>query len=147
MSAFGSSRSITVILLLAIAVTMARAEASTQAREITSNEAHDLLTAFLKAPGGVEQSGDLGYKEFYFFMAIMGSSCSPDGVCVGNFQYYAIDRRTGDVWSAIICKRIATRSLSKLQKALRKRIGLMNDDYKGLRRQGPLCETGMPRGK
>jgi hypothetical protein len=123
-------------------------QASTEAREITYKEAHDLLQAFLKAPGGVEQSGDLGYKEFYFFMATMGHSpIAPGGLYHANLEYYAVDRRTGDVWSAGICKRIATPALKKLQAALRKHIGLTNASYEALRRLGPLCEPGMPRGE
>ena len=128
---------------------------STEAREVTYVEAHDLLTAFLKVrPLAVEKSGDLGYKEFYFFMADMGSlPCRPcarqgqKGVYVGNFQYYAVDRRTGDVWSAVFCERIARRALSRLQAALRKRIGLTNAEYERLKRPGPLCEPGMPRAR
>jgi len=92
--------------------------------------------------------GDIGYNEFYFFMANMSSSrIGPEGLYVANLQYYAVDRRTGDVWSAVICKRILTPALSKLQNALGKRIGLTNASYEGLRRPGPLCEPGMPRGK
>ncbi len=123
-------------------------QASTEAREITDAEAHDLLQAFLNAPGGVEQSGDLGYKEFYFFMATIGHSpIGREGLYHANLEYYAVDRRTGDVWSAVFCKRIATPVLKKLQEALRKRIGLTNAAYGALRRPGPLCEPGMPRGK
>src|SRR5580700_10249908 len=88
-------------------------------RELTYEEAHDLLTAFLKvSPLAVEQSGDMGYKGFYFFMADAGSlPCRPcarqgqKGVYVGNFQYYAVDRRTGDVWSSVFCERIERHAL------------------------------------
>lgn len=126
---------------------------SNEAREITYEEAQNLLTAFLKVrPLAVEESGDLGYKEFYFFMADMGSlPCRPcalqgqKGVYVGNFQYYAVGRRTGDVWSAVFCEPIARHALSRLQAALRKRIGLTNAEYERLKRPGPLCEPGMPR--
>lgn len=151
----GSSHPVTAMLLVLAAVTGARAQgagqaihqpkqAPTEAREITYKEAHDLLTAFLKV-NGVDQSGDMEYKEYYFFMADMGSSCGSGGNCVGNFQYYAVDQRTGDVWSSVICERIATRALARLQAALRKRIGLTNAEYGRLKRPGPLCEPGMPR--
>jgi len=159
-----SSIAVTTMLLVSATMIGARAEAaspaadqsehaSSQAREVTYEEAHDLLTAFLKArPRAVEKSGDMGYKEFYFFMADMGSlPCRPcarrgeTGVYVGNFQYYAVDRRTGDVWSSVICERIARHALSRLQAALRKRIGLTNAEYERLKRPGPLCEPGMPR--
>jgi hypothetical protein len=137
-----------VLLVLAIgAPTQARCEPN-EAREITYNEAHDLLTAFLKvAPLAVEQSGDVGYKEFYFFMADMGTSCRPDGLCVGDLRYYAVDRRTVDVWSSVICRQIATPALTRLQAGLHKRIGLTKAQYEGLKRPGPLCEPGMPRGQ
>ncbi len=164
MLAVSSSHAITIMLLVSMTAICIRAEApgravdhsdhaSTEARDVTYEEAHDLLTAFLKVqPGAVMKSGDLGYKEFYFFMADMGSvPCRPcarqgqKGVYVGNFQYYAVDPRTGDVWSAVFCERIARRKLSRLQAALRRRIGLTNAHYERLKRPGPLCEPGMPR--
>ncbi len=150
-----SSHPVTAMLLVLAVVTGARAQSAgraneqskqtpTEAREITYKEAYDMLTAFLKV-NGVEQSGEMGYKEYYFFMANMGSSCDPGGTCIGDFQYYAVDRRTGDVWSSVICERIATRALTRLQAALRKRIGLTNAEYGRLKRLGPMCEPGMPR--
>lgn len=157
MSTFTSSTTVAAIFLVSALTIGAPPNTEGQAtdtagrdptgvREITYKEAHDLLTAFLKLPPrAVEKSGDLGYKEFYFFMADMGSSCRPDLVCVGDFQYYAVDRITGEVWSSVICQRIATPALTKLQVALRRRIGLTNAEYEGLRRSGPLCEPGMPR--
>jgi hypothetical protein len=157
----GPSFAVATVLLVSGTTFGARAEAassravyqpehaSTEAREVTYKEAHDLLTSFLKVhPLAVEKSGDMGYKEFYFFMADMGSvPCRPcgKGVYVGNFQYYAVDRRTGDVWSSTICERIATRALTRLQMALRKRIGLTKAEYRELKRPGPMCEPGMPR--
>lgn len=86
----GSLLAVATMLLVSWTMIGARAEAasravdqseheSKEAREITYEEAHDLLTAFLKVrPLAVEKSGDLGYKEFYFFMADMGSlPCRP----------------------------------------------------------------------
>jgi hypothetical protein len=157
MSTFASSIPVAAMLLVSAVIIGAPAAAADQeaeqagrkpneAREITYKEARDLLTAFLRVPpGAVMDSGDMGYKAFYFFMADMGSSCGPDGVCVGNFQYYAVDRRTGDVWSSVICQRIAAPALTRLQATLRKRIGLTNTECERLRRSGPLCEPGLPR--
>jgi hypothetical protein len=159
-----ASIAVTTMLFTSVTVIGARAEAagravdqsghaSAGAREITYQEARDLLTAFLRPPGGfgLMDSGDMGYKTFYFFMADMGSvPCRPcaregqKGVYVGNFQYYAVDRRTGDVWSAVFCNRIEKRALRRLQAALRKRIGLTNAEYERLKKPGPLCEPGMP---
>jgi hypothetical protein len=68
----GSSLAVATMLLVSATTIGARAEAasravdqsdheSNEAREITYEEAHDLLTAFLKVrPLAVEKSGDLG---------------------------------------------------------------------------------------
>jgi hypothetical protein len=63
-------------------------------------------------------------------------------VYVGNFQYYAVDRRTGAVWSAVSCGRIARHGLSRLQAALRKRIGLTNAEYEPLKGQIRCANLG-----
>jgi len=86
----GSSLAVAAVLLVSATTIGARAAAARRtvaqsdhepagAREVTYEEAHDLLTAFLKLrPLAVEKSGDVGYKEFYFFMADMGSlPCRP----------------------------------------------------------------------
>lgn len=106
-----------------------------------------MLRAFLKLPGDVvEESGDLGYKQFDFFMAIFGSSRPEVGDAgVLQVRYYAVDRQTGDVWNSVICQRMATPLLKRLQAQLRKRIGLTDTEYQKLKREGPLCEGGMPR--
>ena len=112
--------------------------------EISQDGAHNLLTAFLKLPDGdVLKSGDMGYKQFHFFMAILGTSSGEVGVL--QVRYYAVDRQTGDVWNSVICQRITSPSLRKLQAALRKSIGLTDMEYRKIKRQGPLCECGMPR--
>jgi hypothetical protein len=113
-------------------------------REITQDEARDLLKAFLKLPDeDMQKSGDLGYKQFYFFMAILGTSGGEVGVL--QVRYYAVDRQTADVWNSVICERMTTPLLRKLQAALRKSIGLTDAEYRKIRTQGPLCEAGMPR--
>jgi hypothetical protein len=91
----------------------------------------------------VLKSGDMGYKQFHFFTAVLGTSGGEVGVL--QVRYYAVDRKTGDVWNAVICQRITSPSLRKLQIALRKSIGLTDIEYRTMRRQGPLCEGEMPR--
>ena len=107
---------ICAILLADSGVCQSERSAASGSREITRAEAHDLLRAFLKLPGDVvEESGDLGYKQFDFFMAIFGSSRPEVGDAgVLQVRYYAVDRQTGDVWNSVICQRMATRLLKRL---------------------------------
>ena len=120
---------------------------ATGLREISMEEASNLLTAFLKSRGfrgfGLEKSGDMGYTEFYFFMAILGASKGPVGVL--DVRYYSVDRKTGDVWDSGFCERFESLALTKLQRAIRQRIGLTEEAYRKLQREGPMCEPGMPR--
>jgi len=117
---------------------------ATGLREISLEEANELLTAYLKLPeGNLLKSGDMGYTGFYFFMAILGASKGPVGVL--HVRYDAVDRKTGDVWNGVICQQIASHSLKKLQLTLRRRIGLTDDEYQKAKRPGPMCESGMPR--
>ena len=98
------------------------------------------------ADGAVLKSGDMGYKQFYFFMAVLGTSSREVGeVGVLQVRYYAVNRKTGDVWNSVICQRITSPSLRKLQAALRKSIGLTDMEYRKIKGQGPLCEGGYPR--
>lgn len=118
--------------------------AATGRRDVTEKEARDLVAAFLKLPNAdVLKSGDMGYRDFYDFMAILGASGGEVGVL--QVRYYAVDRQTADVWSSVVCQRITSPSLRKLQRALRKRVGLTDMEYRKIQRQGPLCEPGMPR--
>ena len=117
---------------------------ATGLRQISPEEASNLLTAFLKLPGSdLLKSGNMGYTEFYFLMAILGVSRGPVGGL--NARYYAVDRKTGDVWNSVICRQITSRALKNIQLAIRKRIGLTDEEYHKLQRPGPMCEPGMPR--
>jgi hypothetical protein len=110
-------------------------------REITLEEAHDLVTALMeehantKLPGfSLEKYAD-PLPDFIGFQAV---SDNPSGSF--NLGFYAVDRRTGDVWNGVICKRVKSASLMRLQKRIRIRIGLTESDYRKARRPGPMCE-------
>ena len=119
-------------------------------RKLTVEEAHQLAYAALgpqskRLPGlGIEQVGadnpePCKYPEacnFYFFNASWGTSDPPQG---GTVDWFAVDAITGDVWNGIVCRQFRSRSLTKLQCAVRKRIGLTEREYRRLKRQGPMC--------
>lgn len=117
-------------------------------REITSEEAQDLLKSFLKHFDGLQKYDPVypdgtRYPAYYFFEAMLGVPPGPVGAL--NVGYYAVDRQTGDVWNGTICERITSSSLTKVQVALRRRIGLTDAEYKKIKKLGPLCEPGYPR--
>jgi|SRR5579862_424179 len=112
-------------------------------REITLEEAHDLVTALMKdrgnttAPGfSLEQYSDPHFPEFLGFQAVFDNP-NPGSF---NLGFYAVDRKTGDVWNGIICERMKSASLKKLQRTIRLRIGLTESEYRKARRPGPMCE-------
>ena len=119
-------------------------------REISEQEAHRLLTKYLKLRDRAvyRLDGDIGYKGFYFFQAEEGvASANLEDPALGILQvgYYAVDRKTGDIWDAGFCQEISSPSLTQLQVVLRKHIGLTDTDYRKLRKPGPFCEPGYPR--
>jgi hypothetical protein len=119
-------------------------------RDISEYEAHDLLAEYLKLSGGAvyRLAADFGYKEYYFFQAeqTVKRSASKDESSGSLWvRYYAVDRKTADVWDAGFCQQIASRPLTRLQQVLRNHIGLTDTEYRRLRRPGPFCEPGYPR--
>jgi hypothetical protein len=75
------------------------------------------------------------YDGFYLFGAMWAGE--PEGsVIIG---YYAVDKRTGDVWEATACNEYSFPALKRLQDAVRRRAGMGESDYRRLRRKGPYC--------
>jgi hypothetical protein len=114
----------------------------TKRREVTLEEAHDVVTALMQDRGATKLPGfslkkytDTYFPDFQFFQGIFDN---PNGSF--NLGHYAVDRKTGDVWNGVICERMKSHSLTKLQRAIRIRIGLTESDYRKVRRPGPMCE-------
>ena len=113
----------------------------TKGRDVSVEESNGLVKAFLKLP----DSALLTYSnpdqpQFHYFQAIFGASKGPVGVL--HVGYYAVDRNTGDVWSGVFCERFESPTLGNLQKAIRIRIGMTDEQYKKAAKLGPFCETG-----
>jgi hypothetical protein len=105
-------------------------------------EAHELMMAISKDsgwtsfPGFALDSYSVADKPEFSFVAVLWDN--PNGsVIIGH---YAVDRKTGDVWNGVICERMKSPSLTRLQRAIRTRIGLTDSDYRKARRPGPECE-------
>ena len=112
-------------------------------RDVTLEEADALVMAFFKDRGSTKAPGfelvkytDPYSPEFHSFQGIFDN---PGGSF--NLGFYAVDRKTGDVWNGVVCERAISPSLVKLQVAIRNRIGLSKDEYRKIRRVGPMCEA------
>ena len=105
-------------------------------RDVTLEEAHELVKAFQKDHGeggyALEKYQDTEYPEFEFFQAVPDPQRSR--------LHYAVDLKTAEVWDAIHCENLTSPSLKKLQNAIRTRIGLTADEFRKLRRRGPRCD-------
>jgi hypothetical protein len=112
-----------------------------KARNVTLEEAHELVTTFIRDRGSsgfsLDQYENKYYPGFQFFQ-VLGDD--PEG----NI-HYAVDLKTGEVWRGVICGNMTSPSLKKLQKAIRNRIGLTEHEYRKAPKNGPMCEPGMPR--
>jgi hypothetical protein len=127
--------------LVILACVFADAQSVQRPRELTIQEAHSILEASIpdatrRLPGyGFDDFAGYNPAQFYFIEVIWDN---PGGSVVwGN---YAVDRATGDLWSAVICERITSKRVRAVQRHVRKEIGLADGEYRKIRRPGPMCE-------
>jgi hypothetical protein len=129
-----------LVIALVFACVMADAQ-STQPRQLTVQEAHLILEASLpdktKKLPGYELDDSAGYDpEMFYFIEVLWDN--PGGSVVwGNF---AVDKTTGDLWSAVICKKYSSLRIREEQRKIREQIGLTNATYNRVKRLGPICE-------
>jgi hypothetical protein len=74
-------------------------------------------------------------KRFYYFEGTWDNA-GPGSVIVGHL---AVDKRTADVWDAIVCREITSPALQRFQATVRRRMGITTELYKKLKRPGPMC--------
>jgi hypothetical protein len=135
-----------VFRLLVIAAVCCATARSEERRTITVSEASSLVDALLKTDGWTRLKGfvlyqalfDAEFQGFYFIHAEWDSP-SRNSAAIGHF---AVERTTGDVWDWVVCGEFHSPSLTASQQALRKRIGLSDEQYQKIRKQGPFCEPG-----
>ena len=134
---------IIVIALLAPGIAFGQASSDAKQPTITMPECRELISAMLKADGWTTQPGfsiafdDIpDYPEFCFIDATHNTGGGSRAV------HFAVERTTGDVWSAPVCGRYSSPTIAKLQQALRTRVGLTNAEYERIRKPGPGCRLG-----
>jgi hypothetical protein len=110
--------------------------AENKPRDVTLEEANELVRALFRNRGtsdfALEEYEIKDYPGFQFFQTV--------GRDLRGHIHYAVDRKTAEVWSGVVCENLTSPSLKKLQNAIRTRIGLTADEFLKIRRRGPRCE-------
>ena len=110
-------------------------------RKLTVDEARELASQALeprqaKLPGLTFQPYDDKSFPDYFSFEVLWDNPVPDGPTV--VIDLSVDPQTGDVFKRGGCI-ASSPALIKLQKTMRKRIGLSEQEYKSLRHPGSAC--------
>jgi hypothetical protein len=71
---------------------------------------------------------------------VLWSNPGPGSVHVG---FWAVDRRTGEVWSIIRCRRVSNAKLSVAQQLIRKRVGVGDLEHQDALQKNPCCTPDM----
>jgi hypothetical protein len=118
------------------------AEPVAAARLLSAQEARELALEALE-PGARRLPGldfeiyeDTRVPNYFLVSVTWGEPRSEKG---GSVQHLAIDKVTADVWSGVVCEEKTSKSLRKLQREMRRRLGVTDADYKKQRRSGPMC--------
>jgi hypothetical protein len=74
--------------------------------------------------------------DFYYFEATWTNPISSP-----HIAYLAVNPWTGDVWNAAICKKLASASITKMQKDIQRRFRLTNEGDATPRSRKPLCNN------
>ncbi len=106
-------------------------------RNVSNEEANDLVCALT---GGCSDGGSVllpliqaADDGFYHFDVWSSTS---------HVGFFDVDARTGDLWNGVICMRFETPSLVQLQRVIRKRIGMTDNEYRTTTATGPICGPG-----
>jgi hypothetical protein len=110
-----------------------------RARNLTEAEARNLVVVSLgKDVSGLPHFGmdlneDPTAADFYVFDA---TADHPNGgsPVIGQFAVY---KATGDVWRMGICERAQSKSLANAQRAIRKKIGISQAEFRRLTTRAP----------
>jgi hypothetical protein len=118
---------------------------------VALGEAEHLVMAELihehrsKLPGLVLSSSPDRYLPSFWVISVdWDERVNGEQYGTGHYGYYAVDKMTGDVGSAISCQDYHSRELARAQGQLRRRLRMSARDYKILRRDGPYCGCTEP---
>jgi hypothetical protein len=107
-------------------------------RDLTEREARELVITALGPHVTLPNIGLEAYKDpdaagFYVFEA----TASPPAGQSPIIGHYAVNRATGDVWELVVCRRVNSKALKKLQDVMRKGIRLSREELGHLGAMAP----------
>jgi hypothetical protein len=127
-------------MMLALLLVGTQVPARPRRRDLTQPEARALVIEALdqsarKLPGLTFKFYSRAKASNFYELAVLWNN--PNGsAIVGHF---AVNRATGDVWRLVLCTRVESAALRRLQQTLRKRIGLGSEEFHKLESEAP-CE-------
>lgn len=116
--------------------------ATAEVPSVTRDEAEQLALLAAKSElerklPGLHVERTTGYLDPRFYVyEVRWNSPEPVGGTVG---FYAIDRKTADVWSALVCREYQSEPIHRLQLKIREPLGMDRKAYEKSRRSGPMC--------
>ena len=78
----------------------------------------------------------------YFLQAeegVASANLEDSTLGVPQVKSYAVNRKTADIWDAVVCQEISPLSLARFQVVFRKHIGLTDTEY--LKFETPVCSA------
>lgn len=127
-------------ILCAVPMGGLNGESSPEKRTVTRQEAERLAYEVFDSWGstklpkfGLEISPKSIYSGFYTVEATWENPNPGSGI----IGHVVVDQRTGDVWDPFSCKFYDSSSLQRLQRQIRKKIGLSEKEYSKLKKAPP----------
>jgi hypothetical protein len=129
-------------LLLLPRMAFCGAPSDVGARQITREEARALLNKALEGSKMTKlpefkltESTSDGNSRWYLFRGTWAGA--PNGSYI--IGYWAVDKRTAEVWKGVICQELKFPALEDMQSDIRQKIGLSVEEYLKIRVDGPEC--------
>jgi hypothetical protein len=117
--------------------------ADAKPRTISLGEGRELVYALLKPSGWTTQTCDVEKLPDKYFPQLFSFEVrwsNPMGS--PHIGAWAVDPKTADLWDANVCVEYRPPGVARLQRMLRKRIGLAEKEYKRLKGRPPMCDPG-----
>jgi hypothetical protein len=132
-----AARTVASALIVALSVAFSSSIGRPKSRFLSEQQAIALAQAAL-TPGERKVGADFDHIQTTSRGYLMVTLVPLRGEGVVNF---AVDRRTGDVWSpSRECFEITNDRVRSLQAKLRRQLGISQSDYRKLKTHGPLCD-------
>ncbi len=125
----------TIFMFIALSSIISAPTYAHPPRYVSLADAQKVVDTFKRSDGDPSGTGkyyNISIKKNFYIVSIGYADTL-------GFEYYAVDRRTGDLWEANFCQKDSSQKLLPLQKRIRTSLGITEAMYKELRKPGPMC--------